>query len=168
MKFTTLLLFLISFSAVAQINKADENIIRKEVLRLINEYRISKKKIPLEEDEQLNAVARLQSDYNSGNNSLSHYQKNQQFKSVKERIFYIRHQNYSAYGENCNMYQQQNSSFSEDDLKTIAYALFELWKNSKGHRENMLNSNFYLTGFAVTYNNKNGCFFGTQVFTSKK
>lgn len=65
------------------------------------------------------------------------------------------------------MYQQQNRSFSEDDLKVIAYALFELWKNSKGHRENMLNSNFYFTGFAVTYNEKNSCFFGTQVFTSK-
>ncbi|MBN9295291.1 MAG: CAP domain-containing protein [Flavobacteriia bacterium] len=167
MKFTSFLLFLISFSVTAQVNETEENLIRKEVLHLVNEYRISKRKTPLDEDGQLNSVAKLQSDYNSKNNSLSHYQKKQQLKTVKERIFYIKHQNYSAYGENCNMYQQQNRSFSEDDLKVIAYALFELWKNSKGHRENMLNSNFYFTGFAVTYNEKNSCFFGTQVFTSK-
>ena len=168
MKFTTFLLFLISFSVTAQINETEENLIRKEVLRLVNEYRISKRKAPLNEDEQLNTVARLQSDYNSKNNNLSHYQKNQQLKSVKERIFYIKHKNYLVFGENCNMYQQQGRSFSENDLQAIAYSLFELWKNSKGHRENILNSNFYFTGFAVTYNEKNSCFFGTQVFTSKE
>lgn len=115
MKFTSFLLFLISFSVTAQVNETEENLIRKEVLHLVNEYRISKRKTPLDEDEQLNSAAKLQSDYNSKNNSLSHYQKKQQLKTVKERIFYIKHQNYSAYGKTAICISSRTVLF----LKTI-------------------------------------------------
>ena len=46
--------------------------------------------------------------------------------------------------------------------KDIAYAQFNSWKKSPGHRSNMLNSNFRLIGVGVKRNGKG--YYSTQIF----
>lgn len=118
----------------------------EDVLKYTNQFRKSKGLPALEMRKDLNAVARSHSeDMASGRKSFGHGGYNQRELQVKKII-----KPYEGMAEN------------------VAYGArtgkeaFEIWKNSSGHRKNML-GNYKYIGIG-TAQNKRGVIYYTQIF----
>ncbi len=120
-------------------------------LEIINEYRISKGVDKLEIDSNLTNIAQNHANYihyevvkNFNDEGYSHIQKN------KENPYYVGKylsDRLDNSGENICKYRD----IKEKNDKSIAIILFNKWKDSKNHNENMLNSNFKKMGIGFKF-----------------
>ena len=67
---------------------------------------------------------------------------------------------YSLNGENIVM----AGGYPENQIADLFY---QMWYDSAGHRENMLRSTFKSIGIGVFYNEADGCYYATQLFSNK-
>ena len=121
-------------------------------LEIINEYRISKGVDKLEIDSNLTDIAQNHANYihyevvkNTNDEGYSHVQENENNpyytgKNLSDRST-------SKSGENICKYRD----IKEKNDKSIAILLFNKWKDSKEHNENMLNPNFKKMGFGFKF-----------------
>jgi uncharacterized protein YkwD len=114
----------------------------------INTYRISKKKKPLQWNDTLWLVALNQSIYIDSNDDFTH--KQSPAKSIysgqtplKRYQFVMDNPSLSA-GCGENIFQWSTALISAESLSTL---MFDSWKDSPGHNENMLNE--YYTDHAL-------------------
>jgi uncharacterized protein YkwD len=118
----------------------------EDVLKYTNQFRKSKGLPALEMRKELNAVARTHSeDMARGRRSFGHGGYNQRESQVKKII-----KPYGAMAENV-AYGARNGK-----------EVFEIWKNSSGHKKNML-GNYKYIGIG-TARNKRGVIYYTQIF----
>src|SRR5262249_11269618 len=62
-------------------------------------------------------------------------------------------------------YQYNSRGFTTDEL---ARGFFEAWKNSPGHRKNMLDPDVTETGVAIAHSDKSGYYYAVQMFGRPK
>jgi uncharacterized protein YkwD len=120
-------------------------------LEIINEYRISKGVDKLEIDSNLTDIAQNHANYihyevvkNFNDEGYSHIQKN------KENPYYVGKylsDRLDNSGENICKYRD----IKEKSDKLIATILFNKWKDSKNHNENMLNPSFKKMGIGFKF-----------------
>lgn len=134
---------------------------------VINDYRKSKGKKPLEWSNALWLASRNHNLWMSENNRLNHAQnkKTTNFSgtSASDRLKYVTGELCDWSGENCLYYYPVDSenSTTEDAHQIVAEA-FDIWKNSSGHNENMLANHFaHGTSFVM---DTNGKLWGTTSF----
>lgn len=133
---------LLLFSSSAPLKEG----LTEDVLKYTNQFRKSKGLPALEMRNELNAIARNHSeDMASGRRSFGHGGYDQRELKVKKII-----KPYSAMAENV-AYGARNGKEA-----------FEIWKNSSGHKKNML-GNYKYIGIG-TAQNKRGVIYYTQIF----
>lgn len=168
-----LFLILIPFCSFGQLTLEQEEIINNEVLKQLNNFRIKNHSKALKIDPDLEIAAKLQSDYNAVTKELSHIQENNiPYSTPVKRVSMVKtgdHKTYYSVGENATYtFIDSDKKDKPDYLKKIASEIFESWKASEGHRENMLNKNFNYYGFAVSIREESGIIYAIQVFTKEQ
>ena len=118
----------------------------EDVLKYTNQFRKSKRLPALEMRNELNAIARSHSeDMASGRKSFGHGGYSQRELKVKKIM--------KPYGG-----MAENVAYGARTGKEA----FEIWKNSSGHKKNML-GNYKYIGIG-TAKNKRGVIYYTQIF----
>jgi uncharacterized protein YkwD len=140
--FIFLILTFLFFTSAAQLNDG----LSEDVLKYTNKFRKSNGLKALEMRNDLNAIARKHSeDMAKGRRSFGHGGYNQRELQVKKII-----KPFSGMAENV-AYGASNGKEA-----------FEIWKNSSGHRKNML-GNYKYIGIG-TARNRRGVIYYTQIF----
>jgi uncharacterized protein YkwD len=119
----------------------------EDVLKYTNEFRRSKGLKALEMRNDLDAIARSHSeDMASGRCSFGHEGYNLRVSKVKKII------------KPCDGYVGENVAYGARTGKEA----FDIWKNSSGHRKNMLGDYKYI-GIGIA-RNRRGVIYYTQIF----
>ncbi|PWH84819.1 CAP domain-containing protein [Brumimicrobium oceani] len=168
-----LCLILFPLCSFGQMTEEQAEIINQEVLHLVNDFRSQKNVPALKIDSDLETAAKLQSDYSAKTNELTHIQSNNfKYSTPAKRVAMVKtgdHKAFYSVGENAAFTSFESDKINEPQyLNEIAAELFESWKNSKSHRNNMLNPNFKYYGFAVTIREKSGIIYAIQVFSEER
>jgi uncharacterized protein YkwD len=138
-------IFLISALFIFSAATPSANQLTNDVLKYTNEYRRSKGLKELIMKDDLNSLARKHSeDMASGRLSFGHSGYDQRVAKVKK-----------VYGTTM---VAENVAYGARDAKEV----FTLWKNSSGHRKNML-GNYKYIGIG-TAKNKRGVIYYTEIF----
>jgi uncharacterized protein YkwD len=117
----------------------------EDLLKYTNDYRKSKNLSTLEMRTDLNALARKHSeDMAAGRRSFGHSGYEQRVQKIK-KIF-----------KSCSV--AENVAYGAPNAKKA----FDIWKNSSGHRKNML-GNYRYVGIG-TARNKRGVLYYTEIF----
>jgi len=117
---------------------SDLNSEKSAFLVLINQYRQDNGKGPLKISSALTTAAQLHSEDMAAHIYFSH-------TSLDGRTFVDR---IRAAGYNYNTYLGENIAAGFDTAQKV----FDAWKNSQGHNENMLSPNYVVIGIGLTYN----------------
>ena len=128
----------------------DHKLIGKEMLRLVNEERVRVGQKELKWSDSLYEFAKIRAHelgenghirfYNKENKAMPHTRDNtgKAWDTVFEGTkFYGR-----GYGENTAGYTMPRNIYQAFSEKTIAERLFNQWKSSKGHYENMIHDGY--------------------------
>ena len=137
---------------------------------LVNEVRSSRGANSLRGHSILEAAAKDQNEYQIKHDVLSHHQKNQRKKTVKNRVDVFGGKQFRTVGENVQyqgfqVVQRGNQvEIVTDTYIHLAQKLVENWVKSPGHYKNMINPNFDFVGTSIGWNPENRSIFATQVF----
>ena len=141
----TLIFSIISFFSFI-VEKPLTTGLAEDVLKYTNQFRKSKRLKALEMREDLNAIARSHSeDMARGRCSFGHDGYNVRVSKIKKMI------------KGCDGYVGENVAYGANTGKEA----FDIWKNSSGHRKNMLGDYKYI-GIG-TARNKKGVIYYTQI-----
>ena len=132
----------------------------KQVARAIigqtNKLRQQHKLAPVKEQPQLTKAARQFADYMATTSRYGHAADGRQ---PVERVAEHKYE-YCLVTENI-AYQFNSSGFT---VKSLAAGFVTGWKNSPGHRQNMLDADVTDTAVAVAHSTTTGFFFAVQLF----
>lgn len=152
----------------------------------LNEYRAQKGKKTIFWDDKLWLAARNHNIYLfTYNKSLSHNQskKGDRFtgRGPEDRVYYVTYgsRDHTMTGfENCAVSGEMSPgpidlnysgslTYTEmlEQAKYDAANMFDLWKNSSGHNQNMLDAEHLAHGTSIVYNHATGTTCATSVFT---
>lgn len=122
-----------------------------ELLNLINSYRKSKGLNVLVSDSNLYKASLMQSDYMASINKVTHKNIKPGFETFTQRIQYFYPNSYGISAENaCTgwLYECFLDNISP------AQQIFNIWKSSTSHNQNMLNPNVDKIGLAISRQTK--------------
>jgi uncharacterized protein YkwD len=141
--FISSIISLLSFTAEKPLSAG----LAEDVLKYTNQFRRSKGLKTLEMRDDLNAIARRHSeDMAAGRCAFGHNGYNLRVSKVKKTI------------KTCDGYVAENVAYGARNGKEA----FDIWKNSSGHRKNMLGDYKYI-GIG-TAGNRKGVIYYTQIF----
>jgi uncharacterized protein YkwD len=136
---------LLLLAGIVSFTSADKDELVKAVWKETNEFRKSKNLDKLDMRDDLNLVAQKHSeDMASGRRAFGHGGFDQRQVAVNKIIHYAAIAENVAYGA------------------TTAKEVVDMWKNSPGHRENMM-GNYRYIGIGVA-RSQNGILYYTQIF----
>ena len=137
----------------------DHNLLSEEMLRLVNEERVRIGRQPLKWSNALYNFAKVRSTELANNGHIRFFnEKNESMPHTRDatgKKWYTiladtKYANDTA-GENTAGYAMSRNVYSMFSEKFIAEALFEQWKNSRGHYENMISDEYKYFGFSVQF-----------------
>ncbi|NOQ71934.1 MAG: hypothetical protein GQ574_08030 [Crocinitomix sp.] len=135
------------------------------VLKEVNKHRKKAKVHPLYNDPLLLPAANDHAGYMSRKDKLTHYQRNKEKKTPKNRVDFYGEQ-FAVVGENC--LQNWLKMGRKQDIKNceeLAKVLVTSWRNSPPHYANMISEDYSTTYTAVKINEK-GKIYACQLFGS--
>ena len=137
----------------------DHNLLSEEMLRLVNEERVRIGRQPLKWSNALYNFAKVRSTELANNGHIRFFnEKNESMPHTRDatgKKWYTiladtKYANDIA-GENTAGYAMSRNVYSMFSEKFIAEELFEQWKNSRGHYENMISEEYKYFGFSVQF-----------------
>ena len=137
----------------------DHNLLSEEMLRLVNEERVRIGRRPLKWSNALYNFAKVRSTELANNGHIRFFnEKNESTPHTRDatgKKWYTiladtKYANDTA-GENTAGYAMSRNVYSMFSEKFIAEELFEQWKNSRGHYENMISEEYKYFGFSVQF-----------------
>lgn len=168
-----LLFFLVLFVSEpvfsqTQLSTAQKDILAKEILDRINELREEEGVPPLKASLTLRTAAEGHNQYITKKGKLSHFQTRATTKDPSSRVKQVEGgDEYQIVGENILYTRPVSSSMKKNELIDLAEEIFQQWKNSPGHRANMVFIDYEFEGIAFDINPKTKQLFATQVFGRK-
>ncbi len=158
----TILVF--SFVASNAQLKADE---KKQIAELlnkrINDHREEKGHSRLKRNSDLSKAAAIQCEYIAQAGKLSHRHPAEDWKTVKHRVASY-NKSFVSTGENMLYSKPTNLPLKTAVISKLAYDMFNSWKNSKGHYENMMSDAYSYSDFAFDYDPSTRRVYAVQVF----
>lgn len=165
-------LFAQNAADIIDANHLNKNLVEELFLKEINQLRSIKQAPDLVHDDILMKAALDQSAYCQKQNLITHYQwENVKKYDVEKRVRYY-NGNHAILGENCLMtFLQQPFTDSKtkkivtiSTYKELAHQLFEQWKNSPGHYQNMISVPYTNTALALTLSENGKIIYAVEVF----
>ena len=137
----------------------DHNLLSEEMLRLVNEERVRIGRQPLKWSNALYNFAKVRSAELASNGHIRFFNdKNEAMPHTRDgagkkwyTIFANTKYTNDTAGENTAGYAMSRNVYSMFSEKFIAEELFEQWKNSRGHYENMISEDYKYFGFSVQF-----------------
>ena len=139
---------------------ADLTQARDEIIRQTNEFRKSEGREPTVVNEQLQKAAQQFASFMAENDLYGHTADERHPSDRAEKQGY----EYCAIEENI-AYEFRTTGF---DANSLSKGFFEGWKNSPGHRENMLRPYVTETGVGLAQSKKTGVYYAVQMFGRPK
>jgi len=134
--------------------------VEKLLLEGTNDFRKAEKRGGLKSNKQLAAAARAFAEFMASNDKFGHEADGREPSArVKEQGY-----DFCAMSENI-AYQYSSRGFATDDL---AAKLLEGWKDSPGHRKNMLDADVLEAGMGVAHSKTSGKYYAVQLFGRPK
>ena len=137
----------------------DHNLLSEEMLRLVNEERVKIGRQPLKWSNALYDFAKVRSAELASNGHIRFFnEKNEAMPHTRDAtgkkwytVFADTKYANDIAGENTAGYAMSRNVYSMFSEKFIAEELFEQWKNSRGHYENMISEDYKYFGFSVQF-----------------
>ncbi|HZY84712.1 MAG TPA: CAP domain-containing protein [Gemmataceae bacterium] len=146
--------------APPQARTADVAEVERLVVAYTNEFRREQGRPPLKVNDRLTKAAGYFADYLARTDRFSHSADGKQPSERATQHGYA----WSVVAENIG-WAYNSGGFSSEEL---ARELVEGWKNSPGHRRNMLDPDVTEIGVAVAYGKWSGRYYGAQEFGRPK
>lgn len=163
-----LLLFIgFSFTVSGQNIESSFKLLRIELAEKVNELRASKGQKPLMFDAILQKAAENQSEYMAQNNVLTHEQELEKTATPKKRVLVYGGVAFEVVGENVLFVSPRVFPLSKKELGELAEEMFQAWKNSPKHYQNMIYGKYELGDFAFSISQSSKNIYATQVFGKK-
>lgn len=143
------------------VNLNDDSIVLN-LFNLVNNHRVNNSLNKMTLDVNLKPVSDLQMNYMIIVGSSSHYQKNDMYHTPSKRassmgISFTKFSENIIFGKLSNkkllIYGEYVTYGIEDVNKLVANYLFNLWKNSSGHNNNMLNPDWEKSYISLAFDN---------------
>ncbi len=164
--FLLLTIVLHGFITHSQLSVNEQKKLSMYVITSVNKLRNKHSSSALKYNDTLFQAAEFHSKYMLSNKILSHNQKTAKYKTPYARVQEFNGTAFQTVGENIYQSKAQRFPLEENDLKKLAEEIFEGWKNSEAHYENMINSEYTHAALAFAVN-KDGVFYVTHVFGRK-
>jgi hypothetical protein len=148
--------FLLALAGPVLAKKPDLGEAERLIARRTNEFRVEHGLARLEPNAPLAQAAQAFADYMARTDRYGHAADGRQPSDRAEARGY----RYCSVAENIS-YQYSSESFATEEL---ARRFVEGWKDSPGHRRNMLNPHVVHMANAVAQSQKTGRFYGVQMF----
>ena len=137
----------------------DHNLLSEEMLRLVNEERVKIGRQPLKWSNALYDFAKVRSAELASNGHIRFFnEKNEAMPHTRDAtgkkwytVFADTKYTNDTAGENTAGYAMSRNVYSMFSEKFIVEELFEQWKNSRGHYENMISEEYKYFGFSVQF-----------------
>ncbi len=131
-----------------------------EIIEQTNAFREEQGRVPVEPNEKLTATAQSFADYMAETDRYGHRADgNRASQRAAEQDY-----DYCIIAENI-AYRYNSTGFDSQDL---ADGLVQGWKDSPGHRENMLDADVRETGVAVAVSKETSYWYAVQLFGRPK
>lgn len=153
-----------SYGAYGQLNQKQIDILSNELSLHVNVYRQSLGLQNLTPAEPLTLAAQLHSDYMAKESDLGHTEKRSQTKTPDKRVKFCKGENFELIGENVAQTAPCNNKLKKEELVILARQIFEQWRGSKPHNDNMTESEYTLCSYGFQINPKTQIIYATQVF----
>lgn len=140
--------------------KPDLQVAVKSIIEKTNEFRKQEGKAPVVENNKLMETARYFADYMAINDRYGHTADETRPADRAKKHGY----EYCIVLENI-AYQYSSAGFTTDKLGT---KFFDGWKNSPGHRRNMLDADVTESGVAIARSENTGYYYAVQLFGRPK
>lgn len=134
--------------------------VSKRIIDLTNTFRQNESLPRVEPDDQLAKPARYFADFMARTDQYGHSADGQTPAARARKFGYA----YCIIAENI-AYVYSSAGFTADDL---AHRLFTGWRNSPGHRKNMLDPNVTETAVSIAHSAKTGHYYAVQLFGRPK
>jgi uncharacterized protein YkwD len=134
----------------------DSAAVAQRIVDATNELRVAHQRSKVEASPELTAAARYFADYMAQHDRYGHTADGNRPAGRATTFEY----DYCLVSENI-AYQYSSTGFAAPEL---AERFVEAWKNSPGHRQNMLDSDVVDTGVAVARSDKTGYWYAVQMF----
>jgi len=153
------------------ISNFDSKKLEDIVFEKVNKLRIKKGKQALLKNDILKKAAQNQADYLLSKRKLTHNQRNRSRRTPMKRVNFYQG-DFSIVGENIastHVLKRVSSPKSRRIVVLKTYEelgefLFQLWKNSKSHYENLLDNSYSYTGISFSINTNTNRVCSVQVF----
>jgi uncharacterized protein YkwD len=146
--------------AIAPDRNVDLDRVAGEIVERTNEFRKEKNREPVESNARLKEGARYFAGYMARTDTYGHTADDKRPADRAKEHGY----KYCIVLENI-AYQYSSAGF---DTTSLAKRFFEGWKESPGHRRNMLDEDVTETGVAVARSDETGVYYAVQVFGRPK
>ena len=140
----------------------------------IDSLRARKKLVALRYDEHLRKAAEIHVVWMNGKGKLSHIQDKSKTKTPQKRVELVGG-NASFIGENIaytlyniEMTNKKGKLYVNQSYEDIANDLVQVWRNSKGHYQNIITKGYITTGIALAVDFENNKIYAVQVFGGKE
>ncbi len=147
----------------AQLSTKQRADMRKALLIHVNQLRLESGAKTLSPDKYLQSAAYMHSRYMAQTRRLSHKQRRRETKSALKRVHHAGGQDFLMIGENILYFGPVALTLSENDVEELALRMFNSWKDSKGHLENMLHPSFQYCDFDFKIDRRSRTIYATQV-----
>ena len=162
-------------STEIDLNNFDSDLLEILILEKVNKLRENKRLVLLEKDYILKKAAKDQCNYLNKKKKLTHRQVKYNKKSPLKRVKFYNGK-FSNVGENIAYTylfssvkgaKKKNKTVRLTTYEATAEYFFQLWKNSKGHYDNLISKSYNYSGIDFTINKKNNRIYSAQVFGYK-
>lgn len=143
-------------SPIAWAAQPDTSQVERRVIESTNDFRRGERLRPVARDDRLDAAARSFAQFMAQTAKYGHDADGSSPSARARRHGY----DYCLVSENIS-YQYSSRGFTTADLAT---QIFEGWKNSPGHRKNMLDADAGDTAVAVARSERTGYYYAVQMF----
>lgn len=159
--------FMISSSESLTFTKLNEEALRVEISKLVNEIRTSKKLKKLAFNDTLRKAAQHHSDYIAKYDKLTHYERGINYRTPKDRVKTYGGSEFGTVGENVLFTTLDYSSYTQKEIQLLAQEAIDLWKASPGHYRTMIYKELSYADIGIAIHYPKNRIYITQVFGEK-
>ncbi|NNC94081.1 MAG: CAP domain-containing protein [Chitinophagales bacterium] len=151
----------------AQLSSAEKTELKLLLSQRVNDMRDDYGLPQLKFDRYLGNASQIQADYMARMKRLTHEQRKENLSTAMHRVLSVGGSMFVYVEENILVTSEQKAPFSNRDLKSIAWEMFNIWKESSLHYDHIINPEFEFSDFGFSIDPKSGKIYAVQLLGKK-